>query len=44
MLNPLWFPGVPEAWLLPAQLASKTHALIFFRDLSKGPLSLLKGP
>ncbi|XP_060014510.1 Bardet-Biedl syndrome 1 protein isoform X7 [Lagenorhynchus albirostris] len=36
-LSPLLLPGVPEAWLLPAQLADKTHALISPRELSRGP-------
>lgn len=36
-LSPLLLPGVPQTWLLPAQLAGKTHALISPQELSKGP-------
>lgn len=43
-LSPLLLPGVPEAWLLPAQLASKTHALTAPHELSKGPSFYSGGP
>lgn len=43
-LSPLLLPGVPEAWLLPAQPTGKTHSLISPCELSKGPFFLFRGP
>lgn len=43
-LNPLLLPGVPEALLLPVQLASKTHSLISPHERLRGPSFYSEGP